>query len=368
MIVVGSSKLISNRELFHIIILLHQGSVFWVLPYFIVKDNGTAGLLALLPGLLTGVLTIIICSFWHSHCGEIGFIEALPQMLSKPLGKLLGLLLVLFYMAFTVVCLCSFVEMMKGQLLVETPRLVLLCTIFLLVGWFSWNGLEDIARIAVLCTLIVAVLLLLVTVGNLDVFSVRELFPLQVKNSALLQQATVHSIYSYGGLMALFMIYPALNREKIKNWQSGLALLLSTGILAAGLILSLGVFGQAGQGPAIWLPLELARMVRLGPFLERTEALFTMLWILIVFVNGSVLVWCASEGLHQLVRRPKSVWLHWGLVAILLVASVLVKDVLQLFQLEQLLSQCNLYFLPLILLLIGIGTILYSRRKEGQRS
>lgn len=63
MIVVGSSKLISNRELFHIVLMLHQGSIFWMLPYFIVKDNGTSGLLTLAPGFLAGALIIAVCSF-----------------------------------------------------------------------------------------------------------------------------------------------------------------------------------------------------------------------------------------------------------------------------------------------------------------
>lgn len=367
MTVVGSSKLISNREVFHLVLLLHQGSVFWVLPYFIAKDNGTAGMVVLLPGLLMGLLIIGVCSFWAMRCKEMGFVEALPRMLGKPLGKALGVLLVLFYMAFTVICLCSFVEMLGGQMLIETPRFVLLCTMFLLVGWMSWNGLEDMARTAVLCTLVAVLMLLLVTVGNLDVFSLNVMLPLKLKDPTMLQEAALHSIYGYSGLLALLMIYPALNTKKSIKGQMWLALLLSTVMSTAWIVISLGVFGQSGLGSAVWLPLELARMVRLGPFLERTEALFTILWMVIVFINGSLLVWCASEGLHQLVQRQKNVWLHWGVVLVLLLVSIFVKNILQLFQLEQWLSQISIWFVPLALLLIVLGTFLYSRRKEGQQ-
>ena len=68
-------------------------------------------------------------------------------------------------MSFVIVCLCSFVEMLRSQLLEETPRIVLLCTLFFLVGWMSWNGLEDMARFAVLCTVVTVLLLVLVVVS-----------------------------------------------------------------------------------------------------------------------------------------------------------------------------------------------------------
>ena len=367
MIVVGSSKLISNRELFHIVLMLHQGSIFWMLPYFIVKDNGTSGLLALMPGFLAGALIIAVCSFWGRRCREQGFVEALPCLLGKSFGKFLALLLILFYMSFVIVCMCSFVEMLRSQLLEETPRIVLLCTLFFLVGWMSWNGLEDMARFAVLCTVVTVLLLVLVVGGNVDVFSLEHLLPVEIKNPDLLPQSVLHGIYGYGGVLALFMIYPALNTNKGIKKQLWFSLLLSTIIVLAWLLMSLGVFGQAGVGTAVWLPLELARMVQLGPFLERTEALFSVLWMVIIFMNGSLLIWCASQGMHQLLEQRKNPWIHWGIVLLLLLISILIKNAVQLFRLEQLLSVLYMGLLPVLLLLIAAGTVIYSKRKGESR-
>lgn len=178
----GSSKLISTRELFYIVLLLHQGGVFWVLPYLLVKENGTASLVSLLSGLLLGAMIIAVCAFWGSRCRETTFIPSLTQLLGKPLGKIVGLLFVLFYAAFAVISLYTCIEVIGGQLLLETPRTLLICTVFLLVGWLSWNGLEDMARLTVLCVVLVAAILLLALAGSVELFSVENLLPLELRS------------------------------------------------------------------------------------------------------------------------------------------------------------------------------------------
>ena len=66
----------------------------------------------------------------------------------------------------------------SGQLLLETPRTLLICTVFLLVGWLSWNGLEDMARLTVLCVVLVGAILLLALAGSVELFSVENLLTL----------------------------------------------------------------------------------------------------------------------------------------------------------------------------------------------
>lgn len=361
----GSSKLISTRELFYIVLLLHQGGVFWVLPYLLVKENGTASLVSLLSGLLLGALIIAVCAFWGSRCRETTFIPSLTQLLGKPLGKIVGLLFVLFYAAFAVISLYTCIEVIGGQLLLETPRTLLICTVFLLVGWLSWNGLEDMARLTVLCVVLVAAILLLALAGSVELFSVENLLPLELRSVDDVQPALLHSAFAYSGLMILFMIYPALNQTRRAASGMLLAMVVSTGIFVVWVLLALGVFGQFSTGSMIWLPLELARMIRISSFLERTEALFAVLWLAIVFVNSSLLLWSVSESLHQLLERQKNRWLHWGLVTLLALACMQIKDILRMFALEWQLARGSVVLLPLLLVLVLAGSWLYGRRKGG---
>lgn len=363
---VGSSKLISNREVFHLVLLLQQGGVFWLLPYLILQDNGSAGLLALLPGLVVGALTILVCVYWGNRCQERTFFESLTELLGVPLGKLTGFGFLLFYLAFTVGCLDSFVEVMHGHLLLETPRLVIAGAMFLLVGWLSWNGLEDLARLAVLCALLLVVLVLLALAGSLNIFSWENMLPLTIAEPQQLTQAMGYSIFAYGGTLTLFMVYPALRKQARVGGQLLLALVLSAGVLVLWLVLALGMFGQYSTGSMVWLPLELARMIQISAFLERTEALFAVLWMAVVFVNGSLLVWSVSEGVHQLLGQQKKRWLHGAVVLVLLLLCMWIKDLWRLLQLAQTASLLGLVLIPLLLVLVLAGTVL-AGRKEARR-
>ena len=73
MTAVGSSKSVSDREVFQMIVLLQQGGLFWMLPVLLIQENGTAGLLAIVPGLAVGILILLVCTFWRNRCEETSF-------------------------------------------------------------------------------------------------------------------------------------------------------------------------------------------------------------------------------------------------------------------------------------------------------
>lgn len=364
---VGSSKLISNREIFNVVLMVHQGGIFWLLPYFVVKENGSFGLFALIPGIVLGLAILVVSNYWKKNCPELDFLTSLTAIFGKPLGKIVGACFVLFFVVFTMICISSFVEMINGQLLLETPRLVILCSIFLLTGWLSWNGLEDITRMVVLCMVLMCLMMLLILAGSFEVFSLENVLPLKLEDPTLFQEAVYHSMFAFSGLLILFMIYPALNTQKRITKQLLLAMFLSTAMVVMWIILALGVFGDCSVDAIVWLPLELARMVQIGPFLERTEILFSVLWMVIIFVNGSLLLWCTSESVHQLFEQTKNYKIHWAVIFFLLIACGFIKNIYLLFRAEQVMSVLSVWIVPILLILIFVGTLQKSKKKEVQQ-
>ncbi len=360
----GSSKWISNREVFQMILLLQQGGLFWMLPIILVRENGTAGLLALLPGEALGILILLVCTFWRNRCDELSFLQSLVLLFGKPIGKLTGVCFVLLYLVFTELCLGSFVEVIHTMILPETPRILLLISIFILAGWLAWNGLEDIARFAVLGMSLLVVLLLLTMAGSLASFAPENLFPLKISHPEALQQSIQYSLFSYSSFFVLFMVYPALNQTKGIAWQMPLAAGISAVIFLFWTVLALGVFGQFSMNNMVWMPLELACMVQISSFLERTEALFIALWMPIVLMNGSLLLWSVTEGTHQLLEKTKSPWLHWGVIAVALLLCAQIKNLVQMFQLGHLLSMITMILVPLLLVHLFLGTYFHSRRQN----
>ncbi|MBR5318959.1 MAG: GerAB/ArcD/ProY family transporter [Peptococcaceae bacterium] len=364
----GSSKLISNREMFQMVLLLQQGGLFWLLPYLLIGTNGTIGLISILPGVAVGLLIILVCAFWGKRCREQSFPQSLTAMLGRPFGTVTGMCFMLLYLVFAVICLSSFVEVLSTQLFSTTPRLAILVPVFLLAGWLAWNGLEDIARLLILCIVLAVCLFLLALAGSIGNFAPENMLPLQINDVDQLRQSALHSIFFYSSLLVLFMVYPARNQTRHAGRQLAGAMVLSTAVFLLWVGLALGVFGQFSTGSLIWLPLELARMIRIGSFLERTEALFTAMWMPIVLVNSGLLLWSVTESAHQLLHKQKSRWLHWSIVLLAAGLCVVMRNLLQLFYVEQVLSVVTLGLVPVLLAVVLLGTVVYSRKKEGQAS
>lgn len=361
----GSSKRISDGEVMRIILLLQQGGLFWMLPVMLIHTNGTAGLVSCIPGLAAGLLILLVCTFWRKHCEELTFLQSLERILGKPIGKVAGILFVGLYLLFTLLCLGCFIEVIHTQLLTETPRAILLLPAFVLAGWLSWNGLEDIARMTLFAVLAYILLIMLVFTGSIGSFMPEQMLPLQ-KNGDFLQPI-LYGIFSYSSFLVLFMVYPSLRRSENCFKKMALAAVGSAAVFLLWVLLALGVFGQHSMGSLVWLPLELARMIQIGSFLERTEALVTVFWIPTVLVNSSLFLWAVSESLHQLLEKKKNRWLHW--ITVLLTAMICIKlnRLVWIFRLEQFAAPIVAVLLSVLLVLVFAGTALYIRKKEVSR-
>lgn len=362
MTAVGSSKLLSNREIFYFIFLFQQNGVFWLLPYFLVRENGTIGLCSIGAGVGAAALIILLCRYWGSRVQDCGFVTAL-QNRHRITGGIIGCFFALFYLLFAMVSLYGFVDVAQKQLLPETPRFILCAAMLLMAGWMSWNGLESIARITVLCVVPLFLMVAVTIAGSFNLFSIENALPLLVKNSDQMQIGALHSIFCYSGFLALFMVYPS--RDRSHSMTGKLLLSAAAGALlwVLWMVYALGVFGEYSLQAILWIPVHLSRMVQISALLEQTEALFVVLWLPLVLANGGLLLWCASESLHQLLHKQKSVWVYGVMLTVLFGAMLLIENTVRLLELEYYLARGTLILLPVLLLAV---VFLTPKRRESE--
>ena len=351
----NSSKTVSNRQLFVLVLLFQQSGVFWLLPYFLVRDNGLIGSSAILAGVLAGIIIILIGRYWCTRMPDGGFITALRQC-NHGIGRIVGLLFIAVYLLYTVVTLYSFVDVTQRHLLQETPRILLCLTVVILVGIMSWGGLETIVHMSILSVAALVIMAVVSVAGTFDLFVLENGLPLQLKRPDQFGKAMMHSAFCYSGLLSLFMVYPA-----VKDTKSATGYLLLGVCLGAMLHLvwetyALCIFGEYSLQTILWIPAHLARMVQISSFVDQTESLFVVLWMTIVLTNGSLLLWCASDGMHQLRGRDKTIWGHSAMLLLLLLGMLMLHNSMELMQLESVLAWMTLVLLPLLLLSVIVLT------------
>ncbi len=358
----GSNKTISPRQLFMMVLLFQQGGLFWLLPYFLVRENGTIGLSAILFGVVAAAAILLVWNYRNDYGNDYGFVTALRQA-RNGVGAVVGAIFVIWFLLFAIVSLYSFIDVTQKQLLEETPSVFLCLTVILIVGLMSWSGLETIAPMSVFAMAALAVMVVVSVLGNVDLFVLEHALPLQINAPDQLRDAAVHSIFCYSGLLSLFMLYPSVNTEKPLTKSLFLAVGTGAALLVLWTWFALCIFGEYSLQTILWIPAHLARMVQISSFVEQTESLFVVLWMVIVLTNGSLLLWCVSEGAHQLLNKEKNIWLHNMILIVLFFGMFVLHNSMELLQLEAWLAKASLIVLPLLLLAVVLLTA-----KERNRS
>ena len=305
---------LSQNDLFTLIALLCHGGYFWVLPSFATKENGSMGILSMLLGAGTGLLILILAYRLSQKANGQPIFQYLGQIMPKPLAQVTALAIWSYLAIFLILCLAFFTEMMSSRLLVDTPRWLISGVLLFLIGRLAALGLVDITRFSFFALISLLFLMLMLILGNLPLFEIIQALPLVLENGAAFVDTWLQVSNAYAIVLCLLFILPRVKQEKKNLSWAASALVLSAVFLSVMTFLAMGVFGQDFSQTMFWMHLEQAKIIQLGPYLERVEAIYVILWMTVIFAASGILIYCTNHSLAQIIQRPLTVKMHWLLI------------------------------------------------------
>lgn len=349
----GSSKQISGREVFFMVLVFQQSGIFWLLPYLMVRQNGTAGLAAMAAGILTAVFILAAGHYWRQRMPACGFITAL-KCKHTAAGSMVGAAFLVCYLVFAVLMLYSLLDVVQRQLLPETPHIVIGATLALLAGYMAKSGIESLARLSVLCIAALGIMLAVSVAGTVDLYALEHALPLQIHSPHAFGEAVMYCMACYSSLLILFMLYPAIGRGTARTRSLLGAVCAGAVLLMVWTAYALCIFGQYSLQTILWIPVHLARMVQISAVLEQPEALFIVLWMLPVLYSGSLFIWGCASGLGELMGdgtwpKWKTALCHWGVVVLVWAGMLGIENSLQLLEVLHVLVRILTVALPIML-------------------
>lgn len=364
------SKKISAWQAFFLLTLLLNGAYSLLLPQGVGQRlNNAGGAVAILAATVLALLLLWGVKNIAYHFKTQSLTEYLPQIFPPVVGKLLGVVFCLFFVLLTVLFMASFHEMLCAELLPNTPRWVTISATFILICWVVCNGLEDIARFSMLVAPSIFILLVLVLLGNAQDMYIVNILPVKDFSLAHVWEAARVAMLTFLPVCTLLVIYPRV-REQDKVWRLAALSIIISGIYQVVMFLGvIAIFGMVEGARINWPLVELARMVHIGPFLERLEATFIAIWLSIAFLNGSILTYCAVTSWQALWSQKEK--RRYGLAfGVIWFSCVMVNDMLRLFLLRMYFYQWVLPIVCLLLAVIWLAVLLWRHRlgKEGQRA
>ncbi len=309
---------LSGRQLAAVLILSRVVPITIAFPAITgIEVPQDAWIAALLGTLLAIPFAILVVRLGLRYPDKT-IIQYSEVLLGRYLGKLVGLVLILYWIqtAATVLRACG--EAYTTAVMPETPLPVFTIIMAFLAANAARHGLELVGRTGEMVAWIVLFFLVLMSVLPYDVMRFRNLAPVLPRGLRPLAEPTGTVLALFLQIVVIGMAIPYLGRQREATRVSVNAVVVS-GLLMTWLAADLvAVFGPTVSGLTM-ATFSLARMVSIANFFERMEAITIGVWTLSLWIKLAFFLWAAAVGLAQLFDVPDYRPLLYPLGAIVIV-------------------------------------------------
>ncbi|QOR67836.1 endospore germination permease [Cytobacillus suaedae] len=323
---------ISNKELFFIVASMMMGVSILSIPRKVASvTNGVDGIFSILmAGLFFGFfgwLTSKVVSKFPRKT----FREYTSDLLGKPIGTLLTLLLglsFLFTVSFETRSLASIARLYMFN---ETPLEVISLIFLLVVNYAVAGSRVALIRLNLMFFPIIMFIVLAVQFFNIGFIELENVKPILTTNFSDLITGSYFSSLAFVGYIVIFF-YTALVKD---TTYSPLATVLGMSvpflIYLVIYFFAIGVFSVEVTRNIIYPTIEVAKEVEVpGEFFERFESIFFTIWIMTIFTTATLAFDCAINALQSIFKKTKRLTWVLMLSPIIYIIAMFPKSVFEL--------------------------------------
>nr|WP_106780362.1 endospore germination permease [Lysinibacillus timonensis] len=340
------------------------------LPRVASEKVGSGAFLVTCIAMIISITSVFLIAQLSKRFPRVSIIQYGQKLISKPLGKLFGLFLIVYFLMLTGLVIREFGEVMNASLLQETPMSATILSMLILVAVATRNNHTTIAYMHSFYLMLIVIPILLMVIFAFQDIDPRHLKPFLGNDTTFLDfldggLSVAGLPFIHIGVFIILIIAPyMIDTKKVMRgsmWGIGFSaciLLIATGVTVA-------VFGSEEIDNSLWPMLVLTRMTELPvAILERLDILFLVVWIVSAFttiLSGYLIALELSSQLFKL--RSHSV-LSYLFLPLVFVLSLYPQNVLHTYELIDIIGKWGILLTvgyPILLLLIS-----YARKKGGE--
>ncbi len=313
---------ISNQQFIFIFILCRLMLTMTYLSYFKAPPRNQDLWISGILSLPMHILLTLPAYFLARRFKSLSVIQS-AEVILGPVGKLVGALYIWFFLHRTSIVLREFGEFLTAIFYPETPILVFIGIIALFAAYAVRNGIETICRVGQIVLPIILFSVLLVIALLIQDMDLKNLSPILERGIAPILYGAFVVASRTAVILFVLMLIPYINiPKKLKNYLN-IGFLTLTVYLTAFSIITAGIFGVE-QAKILVFPFYYAvRLISIGDFLERIDAIFVAIWVLGMFINAAIHYYLTVLGTAQLLklRDYRPIVLPMGIIIVSLSIS-----------------------------------------------
>lgn len=253
---------------------------------------------SILATILAVPLALIIVTLALRYPDET-IIQFSPRIVGRPLGRLVGLVYILFFMLIAAVDIRVFGEMFTTIFLPETPISAIMILMMVAVTYGVFSGLEVLARAADLLVPVIfagVYLVLLLVIGEIQIVN---LTPHLVGGLPALLAAAATPTALFGEVVVVTMLVPFVNNPRAARGAAVLAVLIVGITFVLVTATATAVLGDIVASRQIFPFLKVARQVSIAEFIERIESVLVLIFAAIWFIKTGLFFYVSALALGQ---------------------------------------------------------------------
>ncbi|MCC3381532.1 GerAB/ArcD/ProY family transporter [Paenibacillus farraposensis] len=274
------------------------------LPRTAVEESRTAD--AWISVLIGGAIAFVagwIMAKMSQKYPNMTFYQYVQKITGKAVGKVIGLLIVVYFIALAGYETRSVEEITSFFLLEGTPAWAISAPFIWVSLYLCMGGIMAIGRMCQIILPISAFIFVLICLLSLNVFELNHLRPVLAEGVMPVFKALKSTTPTFTGSECLLIITCFMEKPekatKVVAWGTGIATLF----YVTTVFLCIGVFTVEGVVTRTWPFIDLARCFEVDFLvLERFESLLLSIWIMQIFATFSIALYIASVGISQILN------------------------------------------------------------------
>lgn len=314
---------ISRNQFAILVMMFTVGSSILILPSGLAAEAKQDAWFAAFLAIAVGVALVVLYTALGNRYSTMTLPEYSEIILGKWLGKMVSILYFAFFFLLSALVLRNIGDFLSTYQLPHTP-IAITHIVFLLVVIMSIRlGLETFSRTAEFFFPWVIALILVLLIAIAPQIEFENLQPIIGEGVKPIIRASIPFVGSpILELVVFLMVIPAINRKK----GGGMGFL--TGYLMGGTVLFLVsiitvlVLGVDITSRKIYPVYTLAKQINIGNFIQRVEAIASIIWFITIFIKLSLCFYASAFCLTHILKLKDYRVVIFPLAIIMLVLSL----------------------------------------------
>ncbi|HBN85491.1 MAG TPA: hypothetical protein DDZ89_16800 [Clostridiales bacterium] len=258
--------------------------------------------------------------------------EIMDEVFTPIISRLLTFFFSFYYFLTAAAITRTFSEFIHIDALPETPDIVSLVMMGLVIIYAIKNGMEVLGRWAQLFNYILLGVVFAVSILSLTNANLENLRPLLYNDIKPVLQVAIQGFFFSFGELVVFLSAVSFSKDRNKPYRVYFySLLIGGGFVVLVVLRNLLVLGPQLVEQTHFTSYNVVGLIRIGKFLQRIESSVAMVFILAGFIKTAVCMFAALKGFQHIFRLEhyRPVAAPFGLLLII-TCRLIFKDMMQI--------------------------------------